>query len=279
MTIHSFIDRLTQLISWLYYQHQWAEWEMLAIAVAALVPLLLIARQQRKEKLGRGYAHQLRERSPIIGVKLANGKDNRQDIADLKRGRLAFFHRKKDEERTTSSQLDRSSEQIKQLQDEITKRRQIEARLEQQLTELTAANERLQHETAESRQTEERLKQQTAELLATNEKLQHGLAKHKPVEDFLKKQIDRAPAASSPRTHDLTTDTQTEHIEGQAADVPAAQQLPRDSLSRRGHEKGVLTENPKQPAHSRHTSEPLDVEKLKAIAALARKIQERPRRE
>jgi len=278
MTLHSFIDKLTQLISWLYARHEWAEWELLAIAVAALVPLLLIARQQRRRKVARGYAHQVWERSPIIGVKLANGKQSQQAVAGMKKSRLARLWRKQNNERATTH-LDGSIEQIKRLQDEITRRRQTEAGLEQRLTELTVAGERLQCEITESKQAEERLKQRIAELLAANERLQQGLAEHKRVEGFLTGHIDRVPAGGSMLRHGAAADGQTEPIEQQSADVPAAQKLSQDGLNQPEQDKEMLRENPTQRPRSRRTREPLDIEKLKAIAALAKQIQERPRQE
>jgi predicted RNase H-like nuclease (RuvC/YqgF family) len=250
----------------------------LAIAVAALVPLLLIARQQRRKKVARGYALQVRERSPIIGVKLANGKQSQQAVADLKKSRLARFLPKQDKERAATD-LDGSIEQIKRLQDEIARRRQAEAGLEQRLTELTAAGERLQCEISESKQAEERLKQQIADLLAANERLQQGLAKHKRVEEFLTRQIDRVPAGGSELRHDAAADGQTEPIKQQTLDVPAAQELSQDSQNQPEQDREIPREDPKQRPRSRRTREPLDVEKLKAIAALAKQIQERPRQE
>lgn len=277
MTLHSFVGRLTQLVSWLYYQHQWEEWELLAIASAALVPLLLIARQQRKESAGRIYTHHDGERSPIIGVKLADGKRGRSEITDSKKARLGYFARRRNKQDDATKQVHSSNEQIRQLQCEIAKCRQVEARLEQQLAELTAANEKLQHEISESKQTEERLQQQTIKLLAANKKLQEGLP-HKRIEGFLKKQADSVPAANKhPRSNDAEDMQAEEHPRRQALELLATDKLPPDSLNPRDQDTGVLRENPKRPTDSRHTNEPLDVEKLKAIAALARQIQERPR--
>ncbi len=231
MTLHSFVDRLTQLCSWLYYQHQWEEWELLAIGIAVLIPLLLIAIRQRKERAGRIYTHHDRERSPIIGVKLANGKHNPPEITDSKKVRSHSAARDKNKQDDVTKQVDSSNEQIRQLQYEIARHRQAEARLEQQLAELTAANEKLKHEINEVKQAEEHLQQQTVELLAANKELQEGRSGRKRVEGSVQGQTNSAPATD------------------------------------------------KHPTDSKHANEPLDVEKLKAIAALARQIQQRPRPE
>ena len=67
MSVESFINRLTQCFSWLYYR-QWERWELLTIAIMALVLLSLVVRAKRK---ARTEVRQLRERSPIIGIRLA----------------------------------------------------------------------------------------------------------------------------------------------------------------------------------------------------------------
>lgn len=228
MTLRSFVDRLTQLCSWLYYQHQWEEWELLAIGVAVLIPLLLIARQQRKERTGRIYTHHDRERSPIIGVKLANGKHHPSEITDSKKARSHSVARGKSKQDDVIKQVDSSNEQIKELQCEIARHRQAKARLEQQLAELTAANEKLKHEINEVKQAEEHFQQQTIESLAANKELQDERGERKRAKGAVHDQTDSAPAAY------------------------------------------------KHPTDSKHANEPLDVEKLKAIAALARQIQQRP---
>lgn len=231
MTLHSFVNRLTQLFSWLYYQHPWEEWELLAVGIAVLIPLFLIAIRQRKEKAGRLYSLHNRERSPIIGVKLANGKYPSSALTDTKKARSHSVARGKDKQDDVIKQADISTEQIRQLQCEIVRHQQAEARLEQQLAELTAANERLKHEINEFKLAEEHLQQQTAELLAVNKELQE-------------RRVGRKKIKGSDHDH---TDS------GSVAD--------------------------RHPMDSKHTNEPLDVEKLKAIAALAKQIQQRPRPE
>lgn len=173
MNIRSLLGRFIRFVSWLCFEHQWAQRELLTIAIIALVLLfLLIARRLRKESLRRTYANRLRERSPIIGVNIAEHKPIPQA-----RPRKAI------------RQFKKLNEQLKQLQHENTKRRQIEVRLGQQLAELTTANEQLRHEVTEGRQTQKRLKQQVAELMAANERLQQ--------EEFKQVQTQKTPAESS----------------------------------------------------------------------------------
>jgi hypothetical protein len=224
MTLHSFVDRLTQLFSWLYYQHQWQTWELLAIAGAALIPLLLVIRQERKERSRRICTHHNRERSPTIGLKLAAGKRGRPEITDSRRTHLDYAARARNKQDDASRQEGSLSEQIR----------------------------RLQRELAEYRKTEARLKGQLAELTAANKTLQEGLAKPERLEEFLRR-----------RTHS----------------APVRDKLPPKALSTPAQEAPTLRDNPKHPTGSRHANEPLDVQRLRAIAALAKQIHARPRSE
>lgn len=67
MTVNGIINRLTEFFSGLYYR-QWERWELLAIAIAALVVLILMIRAHFKVAAN---AKRFRERSPIVGVRMA----------------------------------------------------------------------------------------------------------------------------------------------------------------------------------------------------------------
>jgi hypothetical protein len=67
MTVEGLLNRLTEYFSWLYYRH-WERWELLTIAIVAVAGLLLVVRAKRK---ARNVRKRTRERSPIIGIKLA----------------------------------------------------------------------------------------------------------------------------------------------------------------------------------------------------------------
>ena len=66
MTVESLINRLTQYASWLYYR-QWERWELVAVMIAAAVLVLLLG-VHRKTRTNIRHLH---ERSPIIGIRLA----------------------------------------------------------------------------------------------------------------------------------------------------------------------------------------------------------------
>lgn len=67
MTVERIIERLSSIFTWLYYR-RWETWELIAIAIAASVVLLLIVRAHLKVAANE---KRLRERSPIVGVRMA----------------------------------------------------------------------------------------------------------------------------------------------------------------------------------------------------------------
>ena len=67
MDVERIIDRVTGFFLWLYYR-QWERWELIAIGIAALVILILIVRAHLKVAANE---KRLRDRSPIIGVGMA----------------------------------------------------------------------------------------------------------------------------------------------------------------------------------------------------------------
>jgi hypothetical protein len=67
MNLEIIVDKLTGFFSWLYYR-QWERWELVVIAITALVILILIIRAHLKVTANE---KRLRERSPIVGVRMA----------------------------------------------------------------------------------------------------------------------------------------------------------------------------------------------------------------
>jgi hypothetical protein len=73
MTVENLINRLARYF-WLLYYRRWETWELLAIAITALALLLLMGGARRQ---ARANIRRLRERSPIIGVRLAGRRARR----------------------------------------------------------------------------------------------------------------------------------------------------------------------------------------------------------
>ena len=68
MTVERIINRLSEFVSGLYYR-QWETWELMAIAIAVAAILILIVKAHLKVAAN---ARRLRERSPFVGVRMAN---------------------------------------------------------------------------------------------------------------------------------------------------------------------------------------------------------------
>src|SRR4030042_1501465 len=171
MTVNNLIYKLTKYFSWLYFRH-WERWELLIIVLISLLLLLLIIWQHRKGKTRNVYVSQIRERSPIIGVKLADNRSHLK-IEASKKDRSALLHKTSTKQKKTKEQLEKLNKQIQLLQLEISKHKQNEVRLEQQVTELTTTNKKLQQEAIVTNQVKQQPRQQTGEVKSPTSQSKH----------------------------------------------------------------------------------------------------------
>ena len=74
MTVESLMNTFTKYVSWLYFQREWAGWELQTIAITALVLLLLVLVHRRRSKARRIGAKQIAKKPSTIGTKLEAGK-------------------------------------------------------------------------------------------------------------------------------------------------------------------------------------------------------------
>ena len=186
MTIHQFTEEIKMWWSWLYeqylsqfyeqylrglYTRQWAPWELLAIAGALTIFLVLKIRRRRR-KLATRIARlaNASEEPAMINVKLAGGNGYRRNSMGSNGLELnRDYHRWN----SGADIVELSDQPVRELRREIIKRDRAEARLEREVAELTRDNERLQREVAESMRAEEHLERKFVELAAANERLQH----------------------------------------------------------------------------------------------------------
>jgi chromosome segregation ATPase len=239
MTVNNLIYHLTKYVSWLYFRH-WERWELFIIVLISLVLLLLMIRQQLKGTTKNVYANQFRERSSIIGVKLADSRI-RPKKQDLKNDRPASLSKKHKKENKTKEQLEKLNKQIQLLHLEIGKHKENETHLEQQITELITANKKLQQKVVVNNRAIQSDVQKPGESSTSLDKLQEKMTKYKQAKQHSKRQIIEVPGINKQLRHEL-------------AESQNAGQI------------STLKE------------EPLDVQKLKAIADLAKRIQRRRRR-
>ena len=150
MTVESLMNRFIQYISWLYFDREWAGWELQTMAITALVLLLLILVHRRKAKAGRTVAKQIVERASTIGIKLDAGTgDHQGSEGDTNSRRIVSISKNDGSQKRwkeTTKKWKNFQKLIEQLQQEIAKYKQAEECLEQQFAKLKAANEQLRQE-------------------------------------------------------------------------------------------------------------------------------------
>lgn len=276
MTIHSLVDRFRQLLSWLWYRHEWTAWELTAAAAAILLLLLLsAAKKRRDQRKARAMTPLLRQSSSVIGPRLASRNLTPTATTDLKRPCLPFLTGRNNQI-TASESATASDHATAEPQHETIKDQQTEAHLRQQLSELKATNKKLQIENVHCKETEKRLRQRTARLLATGKKLRQELVTLEQTEQTLRSELDTLSQRFAGRLPEGTR--ATKRPKWSPLDLLATRRLSRSGPNPREYESQLFPASPRQGFDSRRTKEPLDVEKLKAIAALARQIQSRPRR-
>ena len=254
MTVSNLIDKLINFFSLLYFRH-WERWELLIIVVICLVLLLFIIWQQRKSSMKNVYVNQIRDHSPIIGVKLADNRSHLR-IEDLNQDRSAQSSKKHTKQTKTKEQLAKLNQQVQQLQYEISKQKQAEERLKHQVTELTT------------------------ELKTANEQLRHKpVASHHVEQEHKQQIIDVSPVKERPSHEPAETSTVRQRVKQQASESKAAKKSFHRRINTRKPPDRHIREKTDQIKPSKEQREqPLDVEKLKAIADLAKKIQNRSRK-
>ena len=200
------------------------------------------------------YVNQVRERSPIIGVKLADNRSHLR-IEDLKQSRSATLSKKHAKQIKTKEQLEKLNQHVQQLQYEISKHKQTEEHLKLQVTELTTelktANEQLRQNTGVSNQTEQKPKQQIVEVPAVKEQTSAEHAESSTVKQQAKQQAGESKAAKKSYNRRINVRKQP------------------DRLIREKTEQVKLSKELRD--------QPLNVEKLKAMAELAKQIKGRSR--
>jgi len=278
MTVNNLIYKLAKYFSWLYFRH-WERWELLIIVLISLVLLLLIIWQQRKATTRSIYVNQVREHSPIIGVKLADNR-NHLKIEDLKKGGSASFTKKYAKLKKTKEQLEKLNEQVQQLQYEISKHKQTEKHLEHQVKELTATNEKYRQNTTESNQVEQSEKQQPAEVSTSNDKLQQKITESKQAGKQNKQQVMEVQAVKEqPLCKPAESGTVKQQARQQIGELKDPNKPSKRKSDTRKQSDRMLKEKTEPARIPKELREqPLDVEKLKAMAELAKQIHGRSKR-
>lgn len=275
MTIDSFIRRLDHTFSWLYYKHQWAEWELLVLAIIAMFLLLWVLKRQKNTAARSTNFDQTSQRPPIIGAKLADHHRNQRVIEDAKERHsdlIAQFSGKK-KRKLAGKHIENLNGQITQLHIAINKYKEMEERFIEKITELTADNEKLRDEVEKYKQQDQLASQQTNESAFIDNSQEQELGENEPIAA----EIDHEQVASQPQQI-------VEPVKLEVMDSPSAAEYGYETSQH--HKRMVMEkrqndetsqEEIQKPKPLKRDDDPLDIQKLKAIAALARQIQGYPR--
>jgi len=238
--MRSLLGGFVRFVSWLCYEHQWTELELLAIAGVTVVLLLLVLIRLRKRPVRNVDAAQIREATPIIGANLAEYNLRRQASTSMETDRAARVSQTQERPKNwkqITRQFAKSNEQIRRLQHELAKRRQSESYLEQKLAELKETNKRLNDEIARGKPTTVQSELQLAELKTTVEQLWDEISRRKQTQAYLEQQV---------------AELKSKCEQAQSDKAPA--------------------EGPEQTSKSTRLEEPLSIEELRKVSALAKRV-------
>ena len=147
MTVESLMNTFTQYVRWLYSQREWARWELLTVAITAMVLLLMILIQRRKARSKKTKTKQIQKRSSTIGINLDSGKGiSRGAIGDTNIQPIVAISKSNGNQKRwkeTTKKWKNYQKLIEQLQQETVRYKQAEESLEKQFAKLKAANEQL----------------------------------------------------------------------------------------------------------------------------------------
>ena len=152
--------------------------------------------------------------------------------------------------------MEKLNQQVQHLQSEISKHKQTEEHLKSQVTELTTelktANEQLRQNPDTSHNIEQAHNQQIIDVPPVKERPSQELAESSTVKQRVKQQAAKSKAARKSFSRRIITRKQP------------------DGLIREKTDKIKLSKENRE--------QPLDIERLKAIADLAKQIHTRPRK-
>jgi hypothetical protein len=149
MTVESLMNTFIKYVSWLYFERQWAKWELETIAVTVMVLLLLflVHRRRARTRNVKASKKQIIKRPSTIGINLEADKGISQQFnSDLNISRIVTISKNNGNPkrwRETTKKWKNFKKLIEQLQQETSRYKQAEELLEQQFTRLKSANEQL----------------------------------------------------------------------------------------------------------------------------------------
>ena len=274
ITIELVLNKMNEYLEWIYSELGLARWQLLIIAIAVIIVLILIAIRQRKTKVKPIHTIQTKNRSEIIGVKLSGRRISHPRTEDTKKHSRAFTaetdERQKDWGQTTK-EWRKATEQIRHLKHEVTKHKRSEELLKQKLDELTTARENLQSEITERKQEENNLKQEIEKLTSNQQSFdetkktvnaQYEIG-HKPVLPTTKEEQVQTDEDKQDDREDIIQDDSTSIVDTEKSTL---------TNNHNNQDQELTREDIENEENSKRHEVPLDVQELKAIAELAKRL-------
>lgn len=180
-----------------------------------------------------------------------------------------------------TAEKERLSSQINELKDAELKwhayKNQLEQNLNEQSDEVSRAKEQIEKQIAERKQLEDCLEKQNNELNSVGERLKNQMAKLEAAEDCFKKQADELSAVQHAERQLREYNRQLEQrVEKRNAELSAVNKQLEEELSENNEEEKCISHgldsNKLRTGESRKKSELFNVEEMKAIAELAKRL-------
>ncbi len=173
----NFLGTVSEYLSWLYHDRQWATWELIGLAVVLLVVIVWISKRLRRKTARRSYGSHFLDGASVIGINLADQSRNRHGGANSKKTgamRSAGTHVKQENTGRKVRSWRRAVEQIRQ--------KPTEKKLEADLAELTSAYEQPPEQAGEEIQTVKPAAQTTSSPVSTDQQVHYGSTDPEPTQ-------------------------------------------------------------------------------------------------
>jgi len=283
-TIETVLYKVADFYTWLYSALGLEKWQVLAIATAIMVMLLLIAIHQRKKKVKEIHTIPTMSRSDIIGAKLSGQRTAHHDIKEIQKLSLALTPESDEKQMgwgQTTKEWRKLTEQIRQLNHEIIRHKRTEEQLNHQIAELTTTNKKLQEQIDEQKQAVKSPRPQVSEVTSSD---RQGPAK--TANESLKPRPVIETTVDEQIRQEVSRPEQTNRTIGQEIAEPAAI-INEQPQNKENEDENVGKETKCQTAELNNADEqfrqeatedskqngvPLDVQELKSISELAKRL-------
>jgi len=250
--------------------------QLLIIVTAIIILLILISRRRRKAKVRPIRTIQNINQPEIIGKKLYSHRESHPKVEDTKQHKPAPAPAKslKDEKpnwKQTTKEWRKATEQIRLLRREVTKYKRTEEKLQKKISELTTSSQQTPVGAKECEHPEYNINPglsmpQTFEI----QEIQQG----EQADNSMKQLTVNNTVTNKKQGEDIPEDEHTQKVaKQQTADLITPKEQSRQEIANNQN----LLEEPtakeiKNRGNSKQHGTPLDVQELKSIATLAKRL-------